>query len=55
MRLSTVLRHSRGGESGQGMAEYALILTLVGAAAITLLIFFGDSMGAMMSYLGNAL
>jgi Flp pilus assembly pilin Flp len=37
------------------LAEYALILTLVGAAAVVMLTFFSDAMGSMLSYLGNAL
>jgi len=43
------------GQAGQGLAEYALILALVGAAAIVALLFMGGSISSMMSTLGNAL
>lgn len=55
VNLSTVRLPIPRGERGQGLAEYALILTLVGAAAVVMLTFFSDAMGSMLSYLGNAL
>jgi pilus assembly protein Flp/PilA len=42
-------------QSGQGLAEYALILALVGVAAIVAITFMGGSINTMMSNLGNAL
>lgn len=42
-------------EAGQGLAEYALILALVGVAAIVSVLFMGGSINSMMSTLGNAL
>ena len=55
VNLSTLWLRVPRGERGQGLAEYALILTLVGAAAVVLLTFFSDAMSAMLSDLGNAL
>jgi Flp pilus assembly pilin Flp len=37
------------------LAEYALILALVGVAAVVALTFMGGSINSMMSDLGNAL
>ncbi len=42
----------RDGEEGQGLAEYALILALIAIVAIISLIFLGDTIGSMMSYIG---
>jgi pilus assembly protein Flp/PilA len=42
-------------ESGQGLAEYALILALVGIAAIVAVTFMGTSINDLLSTLGNAL
>ena len=53
MKLS-VMRFLRR-QSGQGLAEYALILALVGVAAIVAVTFMGGSINTMMSDLGNAL
>lgn len=40
------------GDEGQGLAEYALILGLIAVVAIVSLIFLGDSIGDLMSYIG---
>jgi len=42
-------------QTGQGLAEYALILGLVAVLAIAALTFLGSTISAMMSTLGNAL
>jgi len=39
-------------EEGQGLAEYALILALIAIVAIVSLIFLGQTIGEMMSYIG---
>ena len=41
------------GETGQGLAEYALILALIGVASIIAVTFMGGSINAMLSDLGN--
>lgn len=41
------------GEEGQGLAEYALILALIGIVAILSLIFLGDTINDLMSYIGS--
>ncbi len=51
MKLS--VRRLLRGQSGQGLAEYALILALVGVAAIVAVTFMGGSINTMMSNLGN--
>jgi Flp pilus assembly pilin Flp len=42
-----------GGEEGQGLAEYALILSLIAIVAILSLIFLGDSINALMEHIGS--
>ncbi len=39
-------------EEGQSLAEYALILALIAVVAIISLIFLGDTIGSLMSYIG---
>ncbi len=39
-------------ESGQGLAEYALILALIAIIAITALIFLGDAIAEILSSIG---
>jgi len=41
-------------ERGQGLAEYALILALIAIVAILSLIFLGDTINDLMSYIGSA-
>ena len=41
------------GEDGQGLAEYALILALIAIVAILSLIFLGDTINDLMSYIGS--
>ena len=43
------------GEQGQGLAEYALILALIAITAILSLIFLGDSIADLMSYIGDTI
>ena len=50
-----IRRLGRGDQSGQGLVEYALILALVGIAAIVAITFLGGSINGMLSTLGNAL
>lgn len=50
-----ISRLGRKGQAGQGLAEYALILALVGVAAIVAITFLGGSISGTLSMLGNAL
>lgn len=43
------------GESGQGLAEYALILALIAIVAIVSLIFLGSQISDKLSVVGNAM
>ena len=40
-------------ERGQGLAEYALILALIAITAILSLIFLGDTINDLMSFIGS--
>jgi Flp pilus assembly pilin Flp len=40
-------------ERGQGLAEYALILALIAIVAILSLVFLGDTINDLMSYIGS--
>ena len=52
---SLAVRRPRHQEEGQGLAEYALILGLIAIVAILSLIFLGDSLADLMSYIGNTI
>ena len=39
-------------DDGQGLAEYALILALIAIVAILSMIFLGDTIGDLLSYIG---
>ena len=49
------LLHLAQGEEGQGLAEYALILSLIAIVAIAALIFLGGSLSSTLSYIGNSI
>ncbi len=55
MALSAVRQRVPRGQAGQGLAEYALILALIGVAAIVAITFMGGSINNLLSTLGNAL
>jgi len=42
-------------ESGQGLAEYALILALIAVAVIAAVIFLGSQIDLIMSTVGKAI
>ena len=44
---------SADGEEGQDLAEYALILALIAIVAILSLVFLGDTINDLMSYIGS--
>jgi pilus assembly protein Flp/PilA len=49
--IGLVLR--RPAQTGQGLAEYALILALIAVASIIAVTFMGGSINGMLSDLGN--
>ena len=53
-RLLAMLR-SADGEKGQGLAEHALILALIAIVAVLSLIFLGDTLADLMSYIGDTI
>jgi Flp pilus assembly pilin Flp len=44
----------RSGEAGQGLAEYALILTLITIVAISAILFFGGGIDTILSTIGKS-
>ena len=54
--LSIILggRQDRPSEAGQGLAEYALILTLIAIIAILALIFLGSDIQRLLSQVGTS-
>lgn len=42
-------------EEGQGLAEYALILSLIAIVAIVALVFLGTQISAILSSIGTAI
>ena len=51
--LLSFIRPSRDQSSGQGLAEYALILALIAVIAIVTLIFLGSQVSSKLSVIGN--
>ena len=45
----------REGQTGQGLAEYALILALIAILAIASLLFLSDQINTILSNVGNSL
>ena len=54
-RIAAAIGGSRDDETGQGLAEYALILALIAIVAIIALIFLGSQVSDKLSVVGNAL
>jgi pilus assembly protein Flp/PilA len=52
--IRAVLDRHRRSESGQGLAEYALILTLIAIVAIVALVFLGGRVSQILSNVGNS-
>ena len=55
VRLPSVRHLVPRGQSGQGLAEYALILALIAVLAIAAITFMGGSINTMLSDLGNSM
>ena len=53
MRIVARLAADRGGEEGQGLAEYSMLLALVAMVAIAGLIFLGGNIAATLSSIGT--
>jgi pilus assembly protein Flp/PilA len=41
-------------EEGQGLAEYALILTLIAVVAVIALMFIGGTLSSLLSVIGKS-
>ena len=54
-RIQSFLATLRRDESGQGLAEYALILALIAIVAIIALIFLGGQISQILSTVGNSI
>jgi Flp pilus assembly pilin Flp len=52
--LITLISSHRSEERGQGLAEYALILTLIAIVSIVALIFLGSQVKSILSTVGNS-
>jgi pilus assembly protein Flp/PilA len=53
-RIQSFLATLRRDESGQGLAEYALILALIAIVAIVALIFLGSQISSILSTVGSS-
>ena len=53
-RIAAIIGGSRDDETGQGLAEYALILALIAIVAIVALLFLGSQISDKLSIIGNA-
>jgi Flp pilus assembly pilin Flp len=47
------LPHSLRREEGQGLAEYALILSIIALLAIAAVLFFGGQLASLIQYIGT--
>jgi Flp pilus assembly pilin Flp len=52
-RLAADWAGDRGGQAGQGLAEYSLILALVAMAVIVALTMLGGDIAATLDYIGQ--
>lgn len=55
MRPSAVRHRVPRGQTGQGLAEYALILALIAIAAVIALMFLSGAIQTILSTIGKAL
>jgi pilus assembly protein Flp/PilA len=54
-RLMELLERDRSADDGQGLAEYALILSLIAIVAILALTFLGSQVSVRLSEVGNSI
>jgi Flp pilus assembly pilin Flp len=52
MTLLKIIQWLRRDDRGQGLAEYALILSLIAVAAIAAVTFFGTQLSSLLSSIG---
>jgi len=50
-----LISRDRRDEAGQGLAEYALILSLIAIIAIAALLFLGDQISTILSTVGSTI
>jgi pilus assembly protein Flp/PilA len=53
--ISALIASFRSDDTGQGLAEYALILALIAIVAIVALIFLGNQVSHILSTVGNSI
>jgi pilus assembly protein Flp/PilA len=53
--MTMMLKPAAHSTSGQGLAEYALILALIAIAAVMALLFLGGAITAILSQIGDKL
>jgi Flp pilus assembly pilin Flp len=53
-QLHALIPSIRTNERGQGLAEYALILTLIAMVAVVALIFMGSQVSTMLHTVGKS-
>jgi len=51
---SRVSRVSRSAEAGQGLIEYGLILVIMAVVCVVSLLFFGDQLSSLLSFIASA-
>jgi pilus assembly protein Flp/PilA len=51
--LEGALSSTRSCEEGQGLAEYALILSLIAIVVVAVLVFMGGNLNHLLSVIGN--
>ena len=54
-RIRAVLDSLRRDDTGQGLAEYALILALIAIVAIVALLFLGGQISSILSVIGSSI
>ena len=54
-RIRNTLLRGRDVVRGQGVVEYGLILSLSAGLAVTLLVFFGGTLSAVLKAVGDAI
>jgi Flp pilus assembly pilin Flp len=52
--ISSVWARLNRDEDGQGLAEYALIISIIAVLAIVALLFLGGKINTMISVIGNS-
>ena len=52
--VSTVIASLRRDDDGQGLAEYALILSLIAIVAVIALIFLGTQVSGLLNTVGKS-